>query len=185
MKEQARMGRVRLTVLVVVGSLLGAMVLTPGMGLAAKFLTKKKADKRYLNVKEVLAAGNTIDTAIDDFFETGFTSLVSAPITAPSGGVLVLVGQVFASSASMGSPELQLRLRVDGIPVTSDDLAQGFGGPDNETTAGLTATVNVSGGPHTVHIDGKVAGIGGPVDIHGRSLSVLFVPKGSGVTIPV
>lgn len=49
---------------------------------------------------------------------------------------------------------------------------------------GLTAVVPVGQGVHTVHIDGMVAGIGGPVNIHGRSLSALFVPKGSGVPIP-
>jgi hypothetical protein len=183
MNQQERMARVRLTALMVVGSLLGALVLTPGVSLAAKFLTKKKADKRYLNVKEVVAAGSTIDTDIDDFFETEFTSLVSAPIIAPSGGVLVIVGQVGASSEALSSPELGLRLRVDGVSVTSGDQGQGFGGEDIEVTNGLTAAVSVAAA-HTVHIDGKVAGIGGPVDIHGRSLSVLFVPTGSGVTIP-
>ena len=35
-----------------VGAVLGAAVISPGVGLAAKFLTKKKADNRYLNTDE-------------------------------------------------------------------------------------------------------------------------------------
>jgi hypothetical protein len=178
-------GRARTVALVVVGTLIGASVLAPTVGWAAKFLTKKKADKRYVNTKEVVAAGNTIDTGIDEFAQEEFSSLVSAPISAPAGGTLILVGQVGAAAEEMESPELSLRLRVDGTPVTGgDDSGQGFGGENFQTTMGLTAAVRVDPGPHTVHVDGRIEGIGGPVDIRGRSLSVLFVPNAGGVSIP-
>lgn len=54
--------RLRLVALLAAGMVLAALMLTPGMSVAAKFLTKKKADRRYLNVREVVAAGNTLDT---------------------------------------------------------------------------------------------------------------------------
>ncbi len=111
--------------------------------------------------------------------------MTSVPITAPSEGLVMVVGQVTAAADAIeGTPTLQLRLRVDGTSVTSEEGAVSYFGQDVQASNALTAVVPVASGDHTIHIDGRVAAIGGPIDLSGRSLSVMFVPKGSGVSIP-
>ncbi|MGH2677424.1 MAG: hypothetical protein ACRDHB_03555 [Actinomycetota bacterium] len=183
MWQSLGIGKARAAALLVVGTLIGASVLAPTVGMAARFLTKKKADKRYLNTNEVLVAGATADTLIS-MTSTSFESLLSTPITAPSNGSLLIVGDV---NAAVAARSVALRLRLDATPVTNEPAAHTMGTPSAiflNATNGLTATVPVATGPHTVHLDGRMTSSGSS-SISGRSLSVLFVPSGGGVSIPV
>jgi len=83
------------------------------------------------------------------------------------------------------SESVAFQLRLDSTPITDDGSAHTMGtviGAINATN-GLTATVPVTAGSHTVHLDARLLSPGS-ASIGGRSLSVLFVPSGSGVTIP-
>jgi len=183
MWQSLGIGKARAAALLVVGTLIGASVLAPTVGLAARFLTKKKADKRYLNTQEVVVAGATTDVQVP-VNSTSFTSQLSAPITAPSNGSLLIVGDVHAAVIQRS---LAFQLRLDGTPVTSEPTAHTMGSATAitlTTTTGLTATIPVTAGPHTVHLDARLTTAGSGV-IGGRSLSVLFVPSGTGVNIPV
>jgi hypothetical protein len=178
-----RIGKVRGAVALVIGALLGASVLAPTLGLAANFLTKKKADKRYLRKTEVFVAGSTHDTALVLSSST-FQSLASVNVAAPRNGYLYIVGSASAQGAGIRDA---LRFRVNQRFVTSEPNAfkDSTGGTGNdEYTAGLTAVVKVAKGNHAVHLEGSHLA-GPPSNLTGRSLSVLFVPQGSAPTIPV
>jgi hypothetical protein len=176
-------GKARAAALLVAGTLIGASVLAPTVGLAARFLTKKKADKRYLNTNEVLLSGATSDNQMT-LNSTSFTSLLSASISAPTNGSLLIVGDVHGAVAAR---TVAFQLRLDAAPVTSDGVAHAMGSTSASflsATSGLTATLPVTAGPHTVHLDARLT-TAGTSAIGGRSLSVLFVPSGGGVSIPV
>jgi hypothetical protein len=178
-----KIGRVRGAVALIIGALLGASVLAPTLGLAASFLTKKKGDKRYLRKTEVFVDGTTHDTAL--VLSSGtFQSLASVNVTAPRNGYLYIVGS--ASAAGVGIRD-SFRFRVNQRFVTSEPNAfkDSTGGTGNdEYTAGLNAVVKVAKGNHAVHLEGSH--LAGPSSsVTGRSLSVLFVPRGSAPTIPV
>jgi hypothetical protein len=53
----------RSVALMVAGAILGASLLTPAVSTAAAFLTKKKADRRYLGNTTVVSAPGTTSTA--------------------------------------------------------------------------------------------------------------------------
>jgi hypothetical protein len=183
MLQSLGIGKARAAALLVVGTLIGAIVLAPTVGLAARFLTRKKADKRYVNTNEVVVAGATADQ-LTNLTSTSFTSLISAPISAPSNGSLFIVGDVHSAVIQRS---VAFRIRLDGTPVTSDQTAHTMGSPSAiamTATSGLTATVPVTAGPHSVHLDARLT-TSGTSAIGGRSLSVLFVPSGTGVSIPV
>lgn len=139
---------------------------------------------------ELQAHGNVSDTNINDFTAGAFTSIISKSFTAPSDGFLLITGNVSAEDDSSipGGSYLFFRLRLDASPVTDSgsEYELSSSGADNVggNTGGASAVVPVTAGEHTVHLDAKEFGGGGSF-IGGRDISVLFVPSGSGVTVPV
>jgi hypothetical protein len=177
------------------------------------FYTKKGANSAFINVGEkasdsdkldgtdstgfvktgqVLVAGNAggRNNPIDDFLSADFTSIISTSITAPATGFLFIVGTVsIEDDASFaGSGKINYRLRVDTTAVDSNtesndletdiDTAVIFG-----NSGATSAVVPISAGAHTIHLDAREFGTGSFIE--GRSISVLFTPSGSGVTIPL
>ncbi len=186
-------------------AMLIAGALNGGSAIAGKFLTKKKADKRYYNVGETVAlaanadkldgldslglrttaSGAVNDTDVDNFTTGTFTSIISTNITAPTSGVLFVTGSVSSGDdASLGGTgRLRFRLRLDSTPVTNDPFAYSQGGVADHRAAGsASAVVPVSAGAHTVHLDAYDDGGGSYIFI--RDISVIFIPSGSGVAIP-
>jgi hypothetical protein len=61
--------------LVVVGVVIGSLALAPGVGLAAKFLTKQQVKKRYLGNTVVVSQSGTVGT----------TAAIPVTLNCPSG----------------------------------------------------------------------------------------------------
>lgn len=143
----------------------------------------------FLKANGVQADGEVLVAQIDDFTTTAYTSVISKTLTAPSSGFLFIVGSISAEDdvSLAGANDLRMRLRLDETGVTNNNVYHGLSSgeaDDNDAnTAAASAVVPVSAGSHTVHLDAREAGTGS--FIRGRDLSVLFVPNGSGVTIPV
>jgi hypothetical protein len=181
-----KIGRVRGAVALVIGALLGASVLAPTLGLAASFLTKKKADKRYLRKTDVIVAGNTSDATHTLNSISGYQSLIARSITAPKNGYLYIVGSASAEGAGIND---FFRIRVNQRVVT--DRGNAFGASTEaapaaayDYTVGLNAVVKVAKGNHSVHLEASHASTGAST-FTGRSISVLFVPQGTAPDIPV
>jgi hypothetical protein len=184
--------RWRTAALLALGAVVGTMLVAQPAG--AHFLPsikhiwhhiKPKTDALYQT--RVAGAASTAD--IDNFTSATFTPILSKSIAAPRGGFLMIVGSVGAEDdfSLAGTSSLLLRLRVDGTAVTSDQFAfeldADAGTGVTGGTASLNAVVPVSRGTHTVYIEGQEFGSGSY--IFGRTLSIAFFPKGSGIGIPV
>lgn len=176
------------------------------------FYTKKAADSRFINVGEkasdadtldgtdstgflkggqVLVAGNAggRNNPIDDFTSATFVPIISTSITAPSTGFLFIVGTVSIEDdlSFAGNGAINYRLRVDTTSLDSNpesnDLETDLSTAAIQGTSGATsAVIPISAGAHSVHLEAAEYGTGSFIE--GRSISVLFTPAGSGVTIP-
>ncbi|HEX2032529.1 MAG TPA: hypothetical protein VHL78_14215 [Actinomycetota bacterium] len=182
MIQQAKLGKVRGTILILIGTVMGAMLIQPAVAHLGDF--------GHLKDHFLTRAAGAINTDdINDFTSPTFTTILSKNINAPSGGFLAITGSVGVEDdcSFVGSNDLLGRLRVDGTPVTNDPFAfetstdcdQGiFAG-----TISLDAVVKVSPGSHSVDVQAREVGSGSY--IIGRSLNIVFIPTGSGVSIPV
>jgi hypothetical protein len=178
-------------VLLATGALLGAFVVGPGGTIAQRVikggsggkLTTTTGDKRYVKRGETLAAGATVEAKIDKFTQTSFSTLASTTLKTPSQGFLQIVGSVSAQddAATAGDGKLQYRLKVGSTALSNTpesfqlDLPSGptRGDRQNGTVNGFVA---VQKGTQTITLEGQEKGTGST--IFGRSLSVMFVPKG-------
>lgn len=183
-----RFGRVRGGLLIILGALLGAQLIAPSVGNAVSFLTRKKADRRYLNKNEVRVSGAVFD---EPFFVSpgaDFTPLISTPIKARTAGHLFIVASVgvqdSANDDSLGRSQTEFRLRLDSTAVTDEFAAYNSTGPGDMhgDVGAITAVVPVTKGAHTVHLDAREISV--KTFVRGRALSVLFVPAGTGAAIP-
>ncbi len=184
----SRFGRVRGGLLVILGALVGAQLIAPSVGNAVSFLTKKKADRRYLNRTEIRVSGAVLD---EPFFVTpgnDFLPLISTSIKAPTAGHLFIVASVGAQDSanddSLGRSQTEFRLRLDSAPVTDQFAAYNSTGPGDMhgDVGAITAVVPVTRGAHTVYLDAREHAV--KTFVRGRAVSVLFVPTGRGVAIP-
>jgi len=137
-----------------------------------------------------VVSGNTNTADIDDFTTPTYTSILSTDITVPKNGFLMIVGSSSSGDDAtlVGTGRLALRLRLDDTPAWEESAANLFNfisgqAAGDDEVEGLTATVPVTKGAHTVHIDVREEAAGSY--IYARSLSVLFVPKGTAPPIPV
>jgi hypothetical protein len=143
----------------------------------------------FLKAGEARADGAVATSFVDDFTSGAYTSVLSKTLTAPSNGFLFIVGTISAEDdvTLAGGNRLVMRLRLDATGVTNNtayhELSSGAANDEDGNTAAASAVVPVSAGSHTVHLDARESGTGS--FLLGRDLSVLFVPNGSGVTIPV
>lgn len=143
----------------------------------------------FLKTDGVQAFGQVETSSIDNFTSPTFIPVISKAFNAPSNGFLLLIGSVTVADDQtlVGANEAYFRLRLDNTPVTTDDYYHGISGgnPGEElaNTGAATAVIPVTAGAHTAFIDAREEGTGS--FFFGRDLSVLFVPGGSGVNIPV
>jgi len=143
----------------------------------------------FLSSSGVRADGNGISSPLNDFTTTTFTDLVSKGFTAPSAGFIYLTGSVSTEDdvSFAGGGWLLFRLTLDGTSLTENVFAHAISTSLADNVAAgsgsTTAVVPVSAGAHTVALQAKEAGTGDYVE--GREVSALFVPNGSGVSIPI
>ena len=177
----------------VVGIVVGAAVITPGVGLAAKFLTVKKASKIFVrNMSADRGNSGTI-------FAGAAPQFSSVKITATTDGYLVVQGSAHVDNEqNSGQDQAALTYQVDDRPVVS--AAGTTLGPDqaqNAVDLGETAqlayvdVVPVDKGVHTVRqlvtvteggSGGGPPGSGIEVDYRAETLVVTFFPA-KGATV--
>ncbi len=180
-------------VLLIAGAILGAAVAGPGISAAVKMtgtkLTTTTGDKRYVLKGTTLATSKTVETKIDKFNSTSFSSIADTTVNVPAAGFLQVVGDVSAkddvtTTSGVNGTKLDYRLSVGSNPLskTADsfelflpDIAPTADQRENGSVNGV-ATVSTKG-PVKVSLDAQVNS-GGSATILGRSLSIVFVPKG-------
>lgn len=173
-------------VLLIAGAVLGAVVAGPGAVVAQKAmdLTTTTADKRYIKKGETVAAGKVVEAKIDKFTNTSFSPVVTAKINAPSAGWLVIDGAISAKddSTTAGDGKLQYRLAVNETPLsTTPESFELFlsDATDGRANGSVNGVFKVAGkGQLKVHLQAQEAAPGTGSTILGRSVSVVFVPKG-------
>jgi hypothetical protein len=149
------------------------------------FKGQKAADSEKLDGFEanqiVRATGATNSSGIDNFDKCDFSTVaVSKTVTAPTNGILLITGNVWAArdadSANVG--QLFAILAVDGmviLPQMGETLGAGEG---DEGSIALTTTRAVAAGTHTVDL--RLAECGsGMARVKERSVTTLFVPFGN------
>ena len=185
--------RTRRIVTLVVGIVVGAAIITPSVGLAAKFLTQKKANKIFVrNMSADRGGAGTIFAGATPAFST-------VRIEATTSGYLVIQGSAhFDNEQNSGQDQAQLVYEVDGKgPVTAASAALGEDQSPNTIEPGETAqlayvdVVAVDKGSHTVRqlptvveggTGGGPPGSGIEVDYRAEALVVTFFPsKGASV----
>lgn len=181
------MSAARRTALLLVGVLVGAVVITPGAGLAAKFLTQKKASKIFVRYMSAERGGR------GTIFAGAAPQFSDVKITAPTDGFLLIQGSArFDNEQSSGQDLAQLAYDVDDRPpVTAASAALGPDQSPNTTDPGEIAqlayvdVVAVDKGVHTVRqlptvaeggTGGGPPGSGIEVDYSAESLVVTFFP---------
>lgn len=185
--------KARRIVTLVVGIVVGAAVITPSVGLAAKFLTQQKANRTYVrNMSADRGGSGTIFAGATPQFST-------VKIQATTSGYLVIQGSArFDNEENSGQDEAQLVYEVDGKgPVTAASATLGEDQSPNTVDPGETAqlayvdVVAVDKGSHTVRQlttvveggpGGGPPGSGIEVDYSAESLVVTFFP-GRGASV--
>ena len=182
-------------VLLIAGAVLGAAVAGPGATLAVKAmggkLTQTTADKRYIKRGETVAAGQTVETKIDKFNSTSFQPIATTKINVPGQGFLQIVGSLSAkddtNTTTTNGTKLDYRLKVGSTALTSTpdsfelflpDLAAPITSEPRENGSVNGVTKTTVKGQQTVTLEAQVQGNTPSATILGRSLSVVFVPKG-------
>lgn len=165
---------------------LGAFIAGPGNSIAQKVmgLDAATADKRYVKRGETLASGKTDEAPIPKFNTKTFTSIVQTKVNAPGVGFLYVTGTLSAKddSTTAGDGKLQYRLAVNDTPLTSDAASYELylpHGPDSRQSGAVTGVIKTTAkGEYKVLLQAQEATTGTGTDILGRSVSVMFVPKG-------
>jgi|GEM_PF-2481773 len=144
----------------------------------------------FLASNGVRADGEAISKPIDNFTTASYTDIVAKSFTAPSAGVVFVTGSVAteADNSLAEEGELQFRLTVDGTAVSqNNNFAHSISTNTKvnmEDNSGTTSIVTpISAGSHTVALQARETG-GGDF-IEGREVSAIFVPNGSGPSIPL
>ncbi|HEX6666908.1 MAG TPA: hypothetical protein VF081_09990 [Solirubrobacterales bacterium] len=143
----------------------------------------------YLKTSGVQAFGAISSSTISGFTSKNFTPVIAKSFSVPANGLLFIVGSVTVADdgSIIGGNELYFRFRLDSTNVSNDNyyhgITAGNGGEELAQTGAGSAVIPVTAGAHTVFIDAREEGTGSY--FFGRDLSILFVPGGSGVPIPV
>ncbi len=149
------------------------------------FKGQKAADSEKLDGFEanqiVRSTGATNSSGIDNFDKCDFSTVaVSKTVTAPTNGILLITGNVWAArdadSANVG--QLFAILAVDGM-VISPQMGETLGaGEGDEGSIAVTTTRAVTAGTHTVDLRLGECG-SGMARVKERSVTTLFVPFGN------
>jgi hypothetical protein len=109
--------------------------------------------------------------------QAAFAPVLSKAFTAPTNGVLYITGTIGGVDDTTvgGVGRLLYRLRLDETPLTSYVAAHGLSFVSTYDSGAVTGVVPVTKGAHTVHLETRENGSGSY--IHGREISVLFVPN--------
>jgi len=177
----------RRLVLVLAGIVAGAAILTPGVGIAAKFLTPKKANKTFVrNMSADRGGSGTVFAGATPHF-------LNVKVKAPTDGFLLIQGSAhFDNEEDSGQDRAELSYQVDnGQPVTSGGATLGPDDTPNQEDPGETAQVSyvdvvpVDKGSHAVRqlVSVREGGPGGgppgsgiEVDFSNAALVVTFFP---------
>lgn len=168
---------------IVAGIVIGALVITPAVGLAGKFLTKKKAlklfytksvaDQRFVNVGPEAAALKTNaveanNNPADIDLAGAFTDVISASITVPGTGQLI--AEASAGLLGVASGSGGCRFKLGSTPFGLEMSAS----VDNNMPIPLLARTSVGAGAHTVTIECREGG--GTLRYTQGTMVLLFVP---------
>ena len=171
----------------VVGIVVGAALITPGVGLAAKFLTQKKASKIFVrNMSADRGNSGTI-------FAGATPQFSNVKITATTNGYLLIQGSArFDNEQSSGEDEAQLVYQVDNRPAVTaasatlgPDQAASTVDPGESAQLAYVDVVPVDKGVHTVRqlttvreggTGGGPPGSGIEVDYSAETIVVTFFP---------
>lgn len=167
----------RQVALALLGILVGAAIITPGVGLAARFLTSSKANRTYVRY---LSADRGASGTI---FSGATPQFLNVTIKAPTDGFLLIQGSArFANLDDKGNDEATLDYQVDERP--SVVAAAGTLGPNakaDERDPGETAqlayvdVVPVDKGTHRVRsLIGASPGETNPPGVTGAGLQMSY-----------
>lgn len=103
-------------VLIVVGLMLGALTIAPGVGLAAKFLTKQQVKKRYLgNTTIVTQAGSVPENEV-----------VAVTLTCPPGQQATGGGADSPGTYDVNATDSSTVATIESRPVNSGGRSTGW-----------------------------------------------------------
>ena len=104
-------------------------------------------------------------------------------ITAPTGGVLMVSGNVWLYNPSTEAQSFSARIRLDGEEEAHIDTSN----VDPSSSAGLTPNVTLpaGAGQHTVSLDAVRSGGSGDWSYTSNNLSVMFIPAERGAVTDV
>jgi len=136
------------------------------------------------------AAGKIEETKIEKFNSTTFTPIATAKVKVPGPGFLTATGNLsakeVASTTSAQDTKLQYRLSVGSKPLST--IAESFElflpdlalPTDEQRENGAVTGVlkQTTPGIQEVKLEAQVVGANASATILGRSVSVVFVPKG-------
>lgn len=146
------------------------------------------AASAFLGAADVRADGAASSEPIADFTSSTFTPIVSKTFTAPESGYALIIGTLSTEGDCADGPTGRLfyTLALGGTVLAADDEheADSSCGSDVPGASGaVTDVVPVSAGTHTVSLDAQESA-GDSDYIEDEEISVLFVPNGSGPSIP-
>lgn len=125
---------------------------------------------------------------IDNFTSATFEPIISTTITAPAAGFLLIFGSVSAEDdlSLPGSSGLLGHISLNGTSTTNEEYFAELAADNTNGIRGASMSFNlvvpVEAGEHEVAIEVKENASGS--FILGRSISVLYLANGSGVTVP-
>lgn len=142
-------------------------------------LTGKDINEKTLSIA---AYGNAKSDYIDDFTTGTYASIVSVNFTAPTAGVVLLVGSVGAQDdvSLAGNGNLLYQVAVDGVNASNNTRELEFDAAVSGAgeSGAVTAVIPVAAGGHTASLVAKDDGTGS--FIFAREISAVFIPHGSG-----
>src|SRR5947208_635717 len=140
----------------------------------------------FVQTQQAAAYGFHTGDPIDDFTTGAFTTISTKTFSAPSAGFLFIVGTISAEDDSTisGIGRLFYQLTVDGTAAynTSFAFELSYSSTGLGNSGATSAVVAVAAGSHTVNLQAREAGTGSFIEGHG--ISAVFVPAGSGTSIP-
>ena len=171
-------------VLLATGALLGAIIAGPGGSFAASMLSSKSADKRYVVAGSVVAAGATREAKQPLAAGAAFAPVAITSVKAPVPGIIQVTATISGDDdVAVGRGKIQYQVKVGETILNPTDpgafqLDPGLNPDGSRDTGSITGIAKVTKpGKIPIQLLAKEAGTGSIVQ--GRSISAVFIPKGT------
>ena len=142
------------------------------------FYTKGGADARFVNLGELGAAHTQSTTPIDNFNVFSFTDVLSATVTAPAAGQLMVLANLdfeWDSDGGAFPTEVLSRMLMDGTQIGTEQEAHIEDTFFYSDSTAHSMSVPVTPGTHTLQL--QAFNTSGWVYVEDRSITTLFIPS--------